>query len=200
MVAFNYISVLRENCDPVEDCGPEACAFTICEDLDNCGAGGASLTDADFELDVSGVVNDAGECPTVDAGCAGLNNVFLSSGPQSGASCQCILAGENRGDLGTCVGGTIPIAYAWAISKPGCDLNASTAASFYTPNDTVWRIQAWLGRAAGANGDVFELEGAAALAALATLCAEGEVTLPWVDGLNSCGADGATVKLRSIFP
>lgn len=167
------------------------CCCDSCDLLNGCGPAGQDLYDADLELDVSGVV-DSGDC-SID-NCDLLNDVFLHSAPQSGGNCACI---NIINEVASCSFATA-IKYGILITPPGCGTDVG---NFYNGDSSVWRIQVGMGVGASGmeTGDIFELEGAAAEAALADLCAGEDVTLPWVHSNMSCGATGATVILRAIF-
>ena len=167
---------------------------TTCAELATCGPGGADISDADFELVIDGVARGTGDLKCGVGECEVANDTYLSSAPQSGSGCCCLY--DSGGTGGGC--GFLHIVWTWSICPPGCG------------GLTDWQIQAVLNIGGPQCSYAFEvfftLSGAAANSAILTLCAGGEVELPYVSGDLACGPNGkcdgtgATAILRTIYP
>jgi hypothetical protein len=208
MPGITYNNFLGVGCEG-NPCGEFTCnPPEVCDDLATCGPGGADLSDADFEIGVSGVTTT--NCTGAGTGCSALNDTFLFSAPQ--ITCPSNDA-FSSGSCGIGLGIQAP-RIAWAIRPPG-DNNAihdPTNWSYPPVDASNWRVEVFMGfddiGLSESWGDFFALWGDAGLAAVVALCSGGQVTLPHVEHKNPpgghsgfhCDASGATVTLQSIFP
>lgn len=185
MAAFNYLSTLRENCDPAEDCGTESCRDMTCEELVACFEGyqdgdGHWRIGKEVVVRIYGVGNGSCEfCDSINGTYVHCADTYFDFWWEESTPCQVSRFG---------------------FAPENCSLETIQQYDVAINTNSGTVIVGWL-----LQGAAYGLFGADWQTALVKLCAGEVVTLPMYDQWNShdgevCEYDGsyATLQLRSV--